>query len=132
MNSAIPTSRMFVFHSTGDESERGSILTPDGLEKLFLAKSLLAALVQRVSDASITVSTLEILQKHKDRFLELLKADSSTHNMQSNDAERSLNDRIGEIQEFKVLKMKLSSFIHMCELIQPGKNTTKVTTKQSD
>ena len=123
---------MFVFHSTGDESGRGSILTPDGLEKLLLAKSLLTALVQRVCDASITVSTLKILQKHKDRFLELVKADSSTHNMQTNDAERSLNDRIGEIQEFKVLKMELLSFIHMCELIQPGKNKTKVTNKESD
>ena len=125
MSSAIPTSRMFVFHSTGDESERGSILTPDGQETLFMAKSLLTALVQRISDASITVAILEILKRNKDRFLELLEADSSTHITQTKEAERSLNDRIGEIQEFQDLKTKLLSFIHMCELIPPGENKTK-------
>jgi len=125
LSSAIPTFRMFVFHSTGDESERGSILTPDGQETLFLAKSLLTALVQRISDASITVAILEILKRNKDRFLELLEADSSTHITQTKEAERSLNDRIGEIQEFQDLKTKLLSFIHMCELIPPGENKTK-------
>ena len=112
------------FYSTGDESERGTILTPDGQETLFLAKSLLMALVQRISDASITVATLEILQKNKDRFLELLEADSSTHNMQTTETERRLNERIGEMREFQDLKMKLLSFIHMCELVQPGENKT--------
>ena len=116
---------MFVFHSTGDESERGSILTPDGQQTLLLAKSLLTALVKRISDASITVATLEILKRNKDRFLELLEADSSTHNTQTKETERSLSDRIGEIQEFQDLKTKLLSFIHMCELIQPGENRTK-------
>ena len=101
------------------------MLTPDGQETLFLAKSLLMALVQRISDASITVANLEILRKNKDRFLELLEADSSTHDSKTKETERSLNERIGEIQEFEDLRAKLSSFIHMCQLIQPGENKTK-------
>ena len=125
LKNAIPTSGIFVFHSTGDESERGTILTTDGQETLFLAKSLLMALVQRISDASITVAILEILRKNKDRFLELLEADSSTHNSKTKETEKSLNERIEEIQEFQDLKTKLLSFIHMCELIQPGENETK-------
>ncbi|KAK2553290.1 E3 ubiquitin-protein ligase rnf213-alpha [Acropora cervicornis] len=107
------------FRFFGDESERGTILTPDGQETLSLAKSLLTALVQRISDSSITVATLEILKKYKDRFLELLEADSSIHNKRTKEAERSLNDRIREIQEFQDLRKKLLSFIHLCELIQP-------------
>ncbi|XP_067057901.1 E3 ubiquitin-protein ligase rnf213-alpha-like isoform X3 [Acropora muricata] len=107
------------FRCFGDESERGTILTADGQETLFLAKSLLMALVQRISDASITVANLEILRKNKDRFLELLEADSSTHDSKTKETERSLNERIGEIQEFEDLRTKLLSFIHMCQLIQP-------------
>ena len=80
--------------------------------------------MERISKASVTVATLEILKKYKDRFLELLEADSSTHNKQTKEAERSLNDRIREIQEFQDLRTKLLSFIHMCELIQPGENKT--------
>ena len=125
MNNSILTSWIFVFHSTGDESERGTILTSEGQEALFRAKSLLMALVQRISDASITVANLEILRKNKDRFLELLEADSSTHDSKTKETERSLNERIGEIQEFEDLRAKLSSFIHMCQLIQPGENKTK-------
>ena len=113
-----------VFHFTGDKSERGTILSPDGQETLFMAKSLLTALVQRISDASITVAILEILKKYKDRFLELLEADSLTHNTKNKETERSLNERIGEIQEFQDLRTKLLSFIHMCELIRPGENRT--------
>ena len=113
------------FYLTGDESERGTILTADGQETLSLAKSLLTALVQRISDSSITVATLEILKKYKDRFLELLEADSSIHNKRTKEAERSLNDRIREIQEFQDLRKKLLSFIHLCELIQPGENNTE-------
>ena len=117
----------FFFHLIGDNSGRGSILTPDGQESLSLAKSLLTALVQRISDASITVEILDILKKNKDRFLELLGANSSTDNMQTKETERSLNYRIEEIQEFQDLKAKLLSFIHMCELIPPGELNTKKT-----
>lgn len=81
--------------------------------------------MQRISDASITVAILDILKKNKDRFLELLEADSSTDNTQTKETEKSLNDRIGEIQEFQDLKARLLSFIHMCELIPPGELKTK-------
>ncbi|XP_068759451.1 E3 ubiquitin-protein ligase rnf213-alpha-like isoform X4 [Montipora capricornis] len=108
------------FRFFGDESGRGRILTPDGEAALFLAKSLLAALVKSISDASITVVILELLHKYKDRFLQLLDADSSLHNMQAaRETERSLNERIREIQEFQELKTKVSNFIRMCEIIPP-------------
>lgn len=107
----------------GDESERGSILTPDGQATLLRAKSLLTALVKSISDASTTVVILGLLHKYKDRFLQLLEADSSTHcNLAAEETERSLNERIREIQEFQELKTKVSSFICMCEIIPPGKN----------
>ena len=86
--------------------------------------------MERISDASVTVATLEILKKYKDRFLEFLEADSSTQNKQTKEAERSLNDRIREIQEFQDLRTKLLSFIHMCELIQPGENKTEKKKKE--
>lgn len=111
------------YFKTGDESGRGRILTSDGQATLFLAKSLLTALVKSISDASITVIILTLLYNYKDRFLQLLEADSSTHNIQAiRDTERNLNERIREIQEFQALKTKLSSFIHMCEVIPPGEN----------
>ena len=96
---------------------------------LFMAKSLLAALVKRISDASITVAILELLRKYKDRFLKLLEADSSALNTHTEkdmilDAEGHLNDRIEEIQKFQTLKMKVLSFINMCDLIPPGKHAT--------
>lgn len=123
---------VFFFHLTGDESERGTILTPDGQETLSLAYSLFTALVQRICDSSITVATLEILEKYKERFLELLDADSSTPNKQTEKTKKSLNDRIREIQEFQDLRKKLLSFIHMCELIQPGENKTEKKKEESD
>lgn len=110
------------YFKIGDESGRGRILTRDGQATLSQAKSLLAALVKSVSDAVVTVVILELLHKYKDRFLQLLEANSSTHNMQAKEIERSLNERIREIQEFQALKTKVLSFIHMCEIIQPGEN----------
>ena len=113
------------YFNIGDESGRGRILTPDGEATLFRAKSLLAALVKSISDASITVVVLELLHKYKYRFLQLLEADSSTQNMQATrEIERNLNERIREIQEFQQLKTKVLCFICMCEIIPPGENKT--------
>lgn len=107
----------------GDESGRGCILTRDGQATLFQAKSLLTALVKRISNASITVKILELLHNYKDRFLQLLEAGSSAHDMEATrETERSLNERIREMQEFQELKTKVSYFIRMCEIISPGEN----------
>ena len=106
----------------GDESGRGRILTDDGQATLYQAKSLLTALVKSISDASVTVVILELLHKYQDRFLQLLEANSSTHNMEAKETERNLSERIKEIREFQALKTKVSSFIHMCVIISPGEN----------
>ena len=92
-----------------------------------MAKSLLTALVERISDASITVAILQLLQKYKDRFLTLLEADSSIPNASTETdmklkTKGHLNDRIEEFQKFQTLKMKVLSFIDMCDLIPPGKH----------
>ncbi|XP_015758606.1 PREDICTED: uncharacterized protein LOC107337885 [Acropora digitifera] len=107
------------FRFFGDESERGRILTEDGQATLYQAKSLLTALVKSISDATITVVILELLHKYQDRFLQLLEANSLTHNMEAKETERNLSERITEIREFQALKTKVSSFIHMCQIIPP-------------
>ena len=81
-----------------------------------MAKSLLDALVRVIFDASVTVEILLLLQKYKEGFLELLKAAIPLGVA----AERSLAERNEEIEEFLDEKMKLLSFIRMCDLIQPG------------
>ena len=104
---------------TGDESGRGSILTPEGRKTLFKAKSSLDALVRVISDASVMFRILTLLQKYKQGFLELLKAmpiDEAT----KKDTERSLSERNEEIEEFKAEKVKVQSFISMCGVIKPG------------
>ena len=91
-----------------------------------MAKSVLTALVERISNASVTLEVLEILQKHKQRFLELLKANSTDVNEGSEDhvnveTKTRLDERIEEIQRFQAVKKKVVSFINMCDLIAPGK-----------
>lgn len=109
---------------TGDESGRGSILTDDGQATLFMAKSLLTALAEGISDSSVTVEILELLQKYKQRFLQLLEADSSAVNKESVvvESRKSLDQRIEEIQGFQAVKKKTVSFINMCDLIRPGED----------
>ncbi|KAJ7339375.1 hypothetical protein OS493_005769 [Desmophyllum pertusum] len=99
----------------GNESGRGSILTPEGQKTLSMAKSLLDALVRVIFDASITVEILLLLQKYKKEFLELLKAAIPLGVA----AKRSLAERNEEMEEFIAEKMNVMSFIRMCDLIQP-------------
>lgn len=108
------------FLFTGDESGRGHILSPEGQETLFLAKSLLDALVRVISDGSVRVQVLLLLQKYKETFLELLKTTSA----EKKDAELSLAHRIEEIEEFHTVKQNVVTFIAMCDVIQPGRRCT--------
>ena len=89
-----------------------------------MAKSLLTALVERISNASITVEILELLRKYKQRFLELLDTDSSATNKETMEVEsgKSLDELIEEIQEFQAVKKKTVSFINMCDVIAPGED----------
>ena len=104
------------FCLAGDESGRGGILSDDCKETLFLAKSLLEALVRVISDGSVTFQVLLLLQRHKETFLELLK----TSAVEIKDTEISLDHRLEEIQEFLEMKKNLGTFIGMCDVIQPG------------
>ncbi|XP_022800357.1 E3 ubiquitin-protein ligase rnf213-alpha-like [Stylophora pistillata] len=99
----------------GDETGRGGILSDDAKETLFLAKSLLDALVRVISDGSVTVQVLLLLQRRKETFLELLK----TSSVENKDVELSLARRLEEIQEFFEVKEKVGVFIGMCDAIQP-------------
>ena len=106
-----------MFTSTGDESGRSHILLPKGQETLVLAKSLFNALVRNISDGSVTVEVLLLVQNHQKTFVELLKTISG---VERNDAERSMAKRIEEIEEFRAVKENLGTFIGMCNLISPG------------
>ena len=106
-----------MFHSTGDESGRSGILSPGGQEKLFQAKSLLDALVRIMSDGSVTVEVLLLVQKHKATFLELLETASG---VDKNDAELSLVQRLEEIEEFYTVRENVGRFIAMCDVVPPG------------
>ncbi|RMX46188.1 hypothetical protein pdam_00007847 [Pocillopora damicornis] len=103
----------------GDESGRGGILSDDCKETLFLAKSLLEALVRVISDGSVTFQVLLLLQRHKETFLELLKTSAA----EIKDVELSLAHRLEEIQEFFEVKENLGKFIGMCDVIQPVDST---------
>jgi len=118
--------RNFFFLKTGDESGRGSILTAEGQETLSMAQSVLTALVESISNASVTVEILGLLQKYRKKFLELLSKitvppakDGTEANMRQ-EGEKILDQRIGEIEEFQAVKEKVASFVNMCDLIGPG------------
>lgn len=93
------------------------MLSTAGQEKLSQAKSLLDALVRIMSDGSVTVEVLLLVQKHKTTFLELLK---KTPGVEKNDAELSLNQRIEEIEEFHTVRESVGRFIAMCDVVPPG------------
>lgn len=102
-------------------------MTAEGQATLSMAQSLLTALVERISNASVTVEILKLLMKYRQRFLELLKADSNVTSEETKarvilEGEKRLNDRIEEIQQFEAVKKKTLSFINMCDLIKPGEN----------
>ena len=70
-----------------------------------------------MSDGSVTVEVLLLVQKHKARFLELLK---TTSGAEKNDAELSLVQRIGEIKEFHTVRETVGRFIAMCDVFPLG------------
>ena len=119
------------FLKIGDESGRGSILTEDGQETLSMAQSVLTALVASISDASVTVEILVLLQKYRVKFLELLlkttcpSAREGTKADTREEGENILDERIGEIEEFEAVKEKVVSFVTMCDLIGPGEISLK-------
>ena len=114
--------KKYFFLKTGDESGRGSILTDEGRETLSMAQSVLSALVEGISNASVAVEVLVLLRKYRTKFLKLLKTSYSTakEGTEANMREKVLDDRIAEIDEFQAVKEKVVSFVKMCDLIGPG------------
>ena len=119
---------MFFFFFTGDGSERGAILTDEGQETLSMAKSLLEALIDDISNASVTVEILLLLKEFKQKFVELVKTttpvvkEEEGRKIPTNERiEQILNERIEEIDEFQAVKKRVLSFAWMCDLIQAGK-----------
>ena len=113
---------------TGDGSERGAILTGEGQETLTMAKSLLEALIDDVSNASVAFEILLLLKDFKQKFVELVKTttpvvkEEEGRKIATNERiEQILNERIEEIDEFQAVKVRVLSFARMCDLIQPGK-----------
>ena len=113
---------------TGDGSERGAILTDEGQETLSMAKSLLEALIDDISNASVTVEILLLLKDFKQKFVELVKTttpvvkeEEGRKIVTNGRIEQVLNERIEEIDEFQAVKVRVLSFARMCDLIQPGK-----------
>ena len=84
---------------------------------MFQAKLLLDALVRIMSDGSVTVEVLLLVQEHKATFLELLK---TTSGVEENDTELSLVQRIEEIEEFHTVREKVERFIALCDVVPPG------------
>ena len=118
----------FLLFFTGDGSERGAILTHEGQETLSMAKSLLEALIDDISNASVTVEILLLLKDFKQKFVELVKTttpvvtEEEGRKIATNERiEQILNERIEEIDEFQALKVRVLSFARMCDLIPPGK-----------
>lgn len=103
-------------------------MTDEGIETLSMAKSLLEALIEVISNASVTAEILILLRSFKERFLELVKTITPAVNAvkegrqvaTKEEIEESLNDRIGEFEEFQAVKARVLSFARMCYLIQPG------------
>ena len=91
-----------------------------------MAQSVLTALVACISDGSVTVEILVLLQKWRVKFLELLSkttfssAKEGTEANTKEEGEKMLDERIREIEEFQAVKEKVASFVNMCDLIGPG------------
>ena len=74
----------------------------------------------------MTVEILVLLQKYRKKFLELLSkttfssAKEGTEVNTREENEKILDERIGELGEFRAVKEKVVSFVNMCDLIKPG------------
>ena len=90
-----------------------------------MAQSVLTAIVESLSSASVTLEILVLVQKYNVKFLELLRATFSkdkkeTKAKKTEEFKKILAERIKEMVEFQTVKDKVVSFVNMCDLIQPG------------
>ena len=90
-----------------------------------MAQSVLSALVESIANASVIFEILVLLRKYRTKFLELFKttfstAKEGTEASTMEKGEKLLDERIEEIEEFQAVKLKVVSFVNMCDLIWPG------------
>lgn len=102
-------------------------MTVEGQATLSMAKSLLDALIEMISNAAVTVEILLLLQNFQQKFLELVKTtkpvvikEEGPKDATKEKIEQILNERIEEIKEFQVVRGRVLSFTSMCGLIEPG------------
>lgn len=75
----------------------------------------------------MTPEILALLKKHREKFLELLEILNKTakegieaRRRTKKESEINLVERLQELEEFQAIKVKVNSFICMCDSIQPG------------
>ena len=120
--------------SVGSGSQLKEMLSQDGLEILVSATSLVTHVGLCLKNGEIQVNTLRIVQKSRDRFMELYslisKEEAVTRKINgdqgsqqtSGSMEIFLDMRIEELKSFENEREAVSTFIAMCSVIKTGES----------
>ena len=108
------------------------MLSHDGLEMLVSATSLVTHVGFCLKNGEIQVNTLRIVQKSRDKFLELYslisKEEAVTRKINEDHGSRQeameifLDMRIEELKSFEDEREAVSTFIAMCSVIKAGES----------
>lgn len=110
------------------------MLSHDGLEILVSATLLITRVGFRLKNGEIQVNTLRIVQKSRDRFLELYswlsKEETVTRKINEDQGSQQeagsmeifLDMRIEELKSFENEREAVSTFIAMCSVIKTGES----------
>ena len=110
------------------------MLSHDGLEILVSAASLVTHVGLCLKNGEIQVNTFRIVQKSRDRFLELYsllsKEETVTRNINEDQGSQQeagsmeifLDMRIEELKSFENEREAVSTFIAMCSVIKTGES----------
>ena len=114
------------------------MLSHDGLEMLVSATSLVTHVGFCLKNGEIQVNTLRIVQKSRDRFLELYslisKEEAVTRKTNEDQGCRQeameifLDMRIEELKSFEDEREAVSTFIAMCSVIKAGESCINIIT----
>ena len=87
------------------------------------AESRIEDLVHSVQNGSVTVATMEVLEKHQNQFISLGEIFQKQSKAESSSAaiKVSFGDRIGELRVFRLQKTQLDYFIGICEAFTSSK-----------
>ena len=118
--------------SLGSGSQLKEMLSHDGLEILVSATSLVTHVGLCLKNGEIQVNTLKIVQKSRDRFLELYsllsKEEAVTRKINEDQGSQQdagsmeifLDMRTEELKSFENEREAVSTFIEMCSVIKTG------------